>query len=137
LVGHPTGLGRLQLPVDLLHDRPAEILGAGDQERRGSAVLGLTEQVGRLVGYDPDLGGTDQQVYAHDAVELALGLGDVDVAGADYLFGSQMAKTQLRAPIFSALEGNRTCRRSVETDVVGRGPARTFVVAGTHCPGGR
>ncbi len=65
----------------------------GDQDRLGGGVvLGLGEQVGgdpgRVVGGvgdDHDLGGAGQGVDADDAVEPALGGGDVGVAGADDL----------------------------------------------------
>ena len=52
-------------------------------------MLGLAQQVGgdqprigRVVGDHEDLGRARQQVDAHAAEQLALGLGDVDVAGA-------------------------------------------------------
>ena len=53
-------------------------------------MLGLAQQVGRahlgvggVVGDDQDLGRAGEQIDADPAVELALGLGDIGVAGAD------------------------------------------------------
>src|ERR671913_1458658 len=47
-------------------------------------VGGQKVRVGRLVGDDGDFGGPGQEVYAHPPEELALGFGDVGVAGPDY-----------------------------------------------------
>ena len=68
-----------------------ELARVGDQHgRRVVAVLGLAEQVGGahlgvdgLVGDHHGLGRAGEEVDADAAVELALGLGDEGVAGAD------------------------------------------------------
>ena len=80
-----------ELALDLGRDRGGERGRAGDQRgRRGRAVLGLAEKVGDhhfsirgLIGDHQDFGRPGEQVDAHPAVELALGFGDIGVAGSD------------------------------------------------------
>ena len=68
----------------------AQLLAGGDQHgRRVGAVLGLGQQVdgddervGVLVGDDQHFGRPGEEVDADLAEQLALGLGDVGVAGA-------------------------------------------------------
>ncbi len=67
-------------------------LGGGGQQDGGAAgaVLGLSDQIdgghfgiAGIVGDDQRLGGTGQQIDADASEQLALGFGDVGVAGAD------------------------------------------------------
>ena len=85
-VGHVRSSAAISSPT-----RSPHALADGDDARGESrAVLGLAEQVGGdqarvggLVGDDQHLGRAGEQVDADAAEELALGLGDVGVAGAD------------------------------------------------------
>ena len=80
-----------ELAFDLGHRVVGELLGAREQDGgRGGPVLGLAQQVGRaqltvhrLVGDHQRLGGTREEIDAHPAEELALGLRDEHVARAD------------------------------------------------------
>ena len=85
----PAGQG-VQLGLHLGLDGQGQRLAVGDQHRAGQpVVLGLAEQVGghpggsaAAVGQDQDLAGAGDHVDAHLAVDLALGGGHIDVAGA-------------------------------------------------------
>ena len=80
----------LQQLVDPLDGLAADVLGVGDEHgRRVWSVLGLRQEVHGtgvgvcgVVGHDEDFGGAGEQVDAHFAVQLALGVGDEGVAGA-------------------------------------------------------
>jgi hypothetical protein len=87
--GHVGGRPRLQQFLDLGHHRPPDLLADRDQSRRRRrSVLGLAEEiggdqarVGAVVGDHEDLGRAGQQIDADAAEQLALGLGDIGVAG--------------------------------------------------------
>ncbi len=92
-LAHPLGVlggghSRLEVGSDRLGQRHA----VGHQDRGGlRVVLGLGDQVGGdvggdrgVVGENGDLGGTGLGVDADDALEIALGGRDVDVAGAGH-----------------------------------------------------
>ena len=84
---------RRELLLDRGRDPIGQALAVGDQDRlRALVVLRLAEQVGGdpggilvAVGDHHDLRRTGDQVDADPAEDLALGLGDVGVAGADDL----------------------------------------------------
>ena len=91
LAGGVGGRQDLQDPLHLGHGVARELLGVGEQDRRrGRAVLGLAEQVGgadfavdAVVGDDQRLGRAGEQIDADPAIQLALCLRHVGVAGTD------------------------------------------------------
>ncbi len=91
LAGRIRGRKDLQQPLHPGHGVARELLRIGQQHgRRGRAMLGLAEQVGRtdlavdaVVGDDQCLGRPGEQVDADAAEQLALGFRHIGIAGAD------------------------------------------------------
>ncbi len=77
------------LPLDLGLDGVGQPRVGGDEDRlRAAAMLGLRQQirrhpgrVGRSIGDDQHLGRSGDHVDAHRAEHLALGGGDIGIAG--------------------------------------------------------
>ena len=107
------GGGHLRLQLGL--DRLGQRLGGRDQDGGGHhVVLGLADQVGGdvtgvggVVGEDRDLGRTRLGVDADDALEQALGGGDVDVARP----GDQLDGGALLGPVREHRDGLGAARR--------------------------
>ena len=117
-------LGRGHAPDQRGFDAVGQLLTVGDQDGRGErVVLGLTDQVrgdvlgvGAVVGQYGDLGRPGLGVDADDALQQALGRGDVDVARAGH-HGDRF--TDHGASIRSAIDAGFTCAVGKHGDRLG------------------
>ena len=144
-------LGRRDLPLQLDVDRVGQRLAVGHQDGRGQrVVLGLADQVGgdvhrvgRVVGQDRDLGRAGLGVDADQALERALGRGDVDVARpgdqvdrrAEQLAGSPAPRSRARRRRTSRSPARRRRRRPRRRRAARRRPGSSGA-AGRRTPVG-
>ena len=112
LAGGIGGRQHREQPIDLAHRLARKLLRIGDEDgRRGRAVLGLAEQIGRadlavhaVIGNDQRFGRTREQIDADTAEELPLSFGHIGVArphehvhGADRLGAERHGGNRLHA----------------------------------------
>ena len=100
-------------------------------------MLGLAEQIGgnergigAVVGNDQDLGGARRQVDADQAEQLALGLGDIGVAGP----GDHVDGAHADAAVGHGAERLHAADR---VDLVGAGFRQRIERRGDRCPSHR